>query len=100
MCRKITFLARAFRWPARGARTSVASSAGTSCPSSQPRASEPRPMDVPWRIARRVRANFGFWILDFGLERISALGDCFVEVQQHVGDVEPGGPKGGGCAGW
>src|SRR5262245_13813266 len=102
MCRKMMFLARGRKWPGRAARGSVASaSPRVSSPSSQPSAREPRPMPPRWKRARRVRDDCRLQIADCRLDGISILGDRFVEVEQDVGNVEPGGPVGcGGARGY
>src|SRR6185436_9894464 len=83
---KMQCLARAARWGKEtGAATAGISAASRpSFRSSEAKARPPTPRAVLTRKSRRVR-----WRISFGL--ISFAGHEFVEVQQHLRDVDPGG---------
>src|SRR5262245_32016506 len=100
MCRKMTLLARGGKCVSLGDWGSRAGTAACdSSPRSMPKATEPRPMVVLWRRARRVRDKCGLRNSECGVAGMSILGNRFVQVEQHLGDVEPGGPVGGSGAG-
>ena len=59
----------------------------------------PIPMPVCWKRARREIAGCRLRVADCGSLRMSVLRNGLIQVEQHVGEVEPGGRLGSVDAG-